>query len=810
MFWHDLRYALRLMRRAPGFTAAAVLSLALGTGANLAIFSLFYTVVLRQLPVTHPEHLVEFLYRDPGQPRDDGVRRWDEYENVRDHNHVFAALTGMSFDNLAKVRIEGSDPETLIAEDVLGNYFQALGLKPAFGRLTTPEDVPASGEADMAVVSWQYWDRWFHRDASALGKRILVNSAPKTIVGVAPRNYAGPRLGTRTDVWVPYQKEPVRMLGRLRPGVTRRQAEAEINVLYQAWVSQNFAANGKLRQRKVELEPAGAGLSRVRDLYGNSLMLLTGVVAFLLLLACVNMASLLLARAAGRQRELAVRVGLGASRGRLMRQILTESMLLSGAGAAAGVVVAYFTAGALTRIMANTQAHQHVEIHVAPDLNLLLFTAGIAALTGLLFGLAPAWYAFRSAPASAMRQMGAGGDTWFWRFFGRGLVAAQVALSIFLVTGSVVFLGHLEKMRNFDLGFRSDHVLLMTIDTAGNGYRPEQLAARYQELLPRLSAIPGVRSASISGCTPLEGCGSGSRFVEAEGRAEDSGQRQRPAISFVTPGYFETLGIPLLAGRDFSLRDVGRGRVAIISAAVARHFFPGENAIGKQIRIVYDPHPAPFGGGQPYEIIGLAGDVKPWELHEAPYPVIYFNMFQENHLNSRFEARTSGNPAGVAGAVRRVIGEVLKGAPVTNVRTLSDQVDADIVPEHLIATLSEFFGVLGAALAGIGLYGLLAYGVARRTNEIGIRMALGAAPGDVRRLVLRDAGGMLCAGLAAGALMVMWGRPLAADLVQGLKLESAGPVALAGGVIAAVALAAAYAPARRAARVDPAVALRSE
>ena len=590
---NDLRYALRLMRRNPGFTAVAVLSLALGIGANTAIFSLFYTVMLRQLPVAHPEQLVEFLDKDPGQPRNDGVRGWDEYENIRDHNHVFSALTGMAFDNLAKVRIEGSDPETLILEDVLGNYFQVLGLEPALGRLTTPEDVPASGEADAAVVSWQYWNRWFHRDPAILGKRIFVNGEPKTVVGVAPRNYTGPRVGNRTDVWVPYQREPVRILARLKPGVARRQAEAEINVLYQSWVDQNFASNRKLRQRKVELEPAGAGLARVRDLYGNSLMLLTGVVAFLLLLACVNMASMLLARSAGRQREMAVRVGLGASRGRLVRQMLTESVLLSGAGTLVGVILAYFATGVLVRIMANTQAHQHVEIQVEPDLNLLVFTAGIAVLTGLLFGLAPAWYAFRSAPASAMRQTGAAGDTWFWRLFGRGLVAAQVALSIFLVTGTAVFLSHLAKMRNFDLGFRSDHVLLVTIDPSGSGYKPEHLAARYRELLPRLQAIHGVHSASVSGCTPLEGCGSGSRYVNAEGHVEDPGQRQRPAISFVTPGYFETLGIPLLAGRDFSLRDVGRPRVAIVSAAVARHFFPGGNPIGRHIRIVYDPQPSP-------------------------------------------------------------------------------------------------------------------------------------------------------------------------------------------------------------------------
>lgn len=810
VLWIDLRYALRLMRRSPIFTSMAVLSLALGTGANTAIYSLFYTIMLRQLPVAHPEQLVELLYKDSGQPRSDGYRRWDEYENIRDHNHVFSALTGMAFDNLAKVRIEGSDQETLIVEDIVGNYFQVLGLKPAFGRLPTPEDVPATGEADVVVVSWQYWDHWFHRDASILGKRIYVNGAAKTIVGVAPRNYAGPRVGNRTDAWIPNRREPVRMLARLKPGVSRRQAEAEINLLYQSWVSQNFASNRKLRERKVELEPAGAGLARVRDLYGNSVMLLTGVVAFLLLLACVNMASMLLARSAGRRLEIAVRVGLGASRGRLVRQMLTESVLLAGAGTSVGVIVAYFANGVLVRIMANSQAHQRVEIQVEPDLNLLLFTAGIAVLTGLLFGLAPAWYAFRSAPASAMRQTGAAGDTWFWRLFGRGLVAAQVALAIFLVAGTIVFLGHLSKVRNFDLGFRRDHVLLVTVDPSGSGYKPDQLAARYQELLPRLQAIPGVRSTSASGCTPLEGCGSGARYVNAEGHVEDPGQRQRPAISFVTPGYFETLGIPLLAGRDFSLHDVGRPRVAIVSAAVAQHFFPGENPIGRRIRIVYDPQPEPFGDDVPYEIIGVAGDVKPWELHDPPYPVIYFNMFQENHINTRFAVRTSADPAAMADTVRRMVGDFLKPAVVSRIRTLSDQVDADIVPEHLIAAVSELFGALGAALAGIGLYGLLAYTVARRTHEIGIRMALGATMGDVSRLVLRDAIGMLCVGFVAGGFMVLWGRPLAASLIHGLEPVSVGPLALAGGAIAVVALLAAYIPARRATHVDPMMALRHE
>jgi len=797
------------MRRNPGFTTVAVLSLALGIGANTAVFSLVYTILLRQLPVAHPEQLVEFLYHDPGQPRDDGVRKWEEYEFVRDHNHVFSELTGLAFDNLAKVRMPGADPESLVLEYVAGNYFQVLGLEPAIGRLTTPQDVPPTGEADVIVVSWQYWDRWFHRDPAILGKRIFVNGDPKTIVGVAPRRYTGPRVGNRTDVWNPYQKEPVRLLARLQPAITRRQAEAEMNVLYQAWVDQAAPSSRKLRQRKVELEPAGAGLTRVRDLYGNSLVVLMGVVALLLLLASVNVAGMLLARASGRRKEMAVRVGLGASRGRLVRQMLTESVLLSGAGTLVGVLLAWFATGVLVRIMATTQAHQHVEIQVQPDLALLLFTSGTALLTGLLFGLAPAWYAFHSAPAAAMRHTGVG-DTWFWSLFGRGLVTAQVALSIFLVTATVVFVGHLSKLRNFDLGFRSDHVLLVNLDPSGAAYPPAQLSVAYQDLQARLKTIPGVRSASLSGCTPIEGCGSGSRYLNAEGRVEAPGERQRPAIMFVSPDYFETLGIPLLAGRDFSMRDVGRQRVAIVSAAVARHFFPGENPVGRHITVVYDPQPSPFGDDQPYEIIGLAGDVKPWELHGPPYPVIYFNMFQENHLNNRLALRTRADPAAMAVTVRRTIADVLKSVPVTRVRTLSEQVDTDIVPERLMAVLSEFFGLIGAALAGIGLYGLLAYTVARRTNEIGIRMALGATTAGVCRLILADALGMLCAGFALGGLLVLWGRPLAASLVAGLKPASVAPVALAALAIAAVALVAASMPARRAARVDPMAALRHE
>ena len=769
--------------------------------------------MLRQLPVAHPAQLVEVLRSAPGEPRTSVYWGWDTYEHFRDHNHVFSALTGMSFDNLASVRIDGSDPEDLILEDVPGNYFNVLGLRPALGRLIAPEDIPAAGDGAVVVVSWSYWTTRLHADPAVLGERIWYQDVPKTIIGVAPRTYTGPRVGVRTELWMPAAKHDLAMLARLKPGVTLQQAQAETTMLYRSWLEQSpdTNKNPKVRQTQVELEPAGSGLAHVRDQYGKPLVLLLAVVGLLLLLACINMASTLLARSAGRQGELAVRVGLGACRSRLVSQMLTESVLLSSAGTLVGILVAYFGTRVLVRIMASSLAFEHIEIHVQPDPHMFLFAAGIALLTGLLFGLAPAWYAFRAAPASAFRQTGAGGDTRFWRWFGKGLVVAQVALSLFLVAAAATFLSHLSRLRNFDLGFRSDHVLLVSLDPARSGYPNAQLAALYRQLLERLETIPRVRSASITACAALEGCGSGSRYLIAEGHVEQPEGRQRTSIAFVAPRYFETLGIPLIAGRDFTFRDAGRPRVAIVNRAMARHYFPDVNPIGKRVAIDRDPATGGwFGSGQPYEIVGVAGDAKATELREAPYPTIYFDTFQESQLQNQFQLRTAVDPESLAGTVRSTVRDVLKTVPVTRVATLADQVDSNIVPERLIATLSEVFGCLGAVLAGIGLYGLLAYTVARRTNEIGIRMALGATASGVSRLVLRDAMGMVCAGLVAGSSMVVWGRPLAASLVQDLKLDSAVPLAFGGGAIIAVTLLASYVPARRAAHVDPMVALRHE
>ncbi len=808
---NDIRYALRLMRRNPGFTAVAVLSLALGIGANTAIFSLFDTIVLRNLPVANPGQLVEVMQKYPGELRGAGYFSWRSYKHFRDHNHVFSDLTGTSFDNLMRVRTHVGEPETVIGENVLGNYFEFLGLKPSIGRLIGPEDVPESGDGSVVVVSWSFWNSRFHRDPAIVGKRMFVQDTPVTIIGVAPRAYTGPLVGVRTEVWIP-RRDAVAMLGRLKPGVTIEQARAEMPLLYQFTIEERAARSKDplVRQMTVEVESAEAGFARLRDRYGKPLALMMAVVGLLLVLACVNIASMLLARGAGREREMAVRVGLGASRWRLARQMLTESLLLSGAGTVAGTVLAYFGANILVRIMASGRMHERMDIQIELDLHMLVFTAAMAVLTGVLFGLAPAWYAFRSAPASSLRHTGRAGETRFWRAFGKSLVAAQVALSILLVTSAGVFLNHVSRLRNLDLGFRSENVLLAILDPAGSGYNRQQLGRLYHDLLARLEAIPGVRSASIAGCTPIQGCGA-SRFVITEGHQERPEDRRFTSLSWVAPKYFASIGTPLLAGRDFTFADAGKPRVAIISQSMARYHFPNADPVGKRIAIDRDPRTGGwYGDEQPYEIVGVVGDSKNTELREPPRRMMFLNMFQENRVMNQFLLRTSVRPESVIPEMRRAVREALKTVSVARVTTLAGQVDAAIIPERLLATLSAGFGVLGVALAGIGLYGLLAYSVARRVNEIGVRMALGATAGRITRMVLADALGMVTAGIVLGLPLALWSRPIAARLIEDLRVPYATPALFGIAAILAVTVLAACVPARRAARVDPMEALRNE
>ena len=511
-------------------------------------------------------------------------------------------------------------------EYVVRDYFPVLGVKPAIGRLIGPEDdqIGAAGSA-VAVVSWSFWKSRFNLNPSILGKRITVDDVPLTVVGVTPREFFGLEIWSRPQVWVPAVMEPaihhtaqvsfglmgIKLIGRLKPGVSLEQAQAEVNVLFQFTIEEiTKERNINLwRQAKMELAPAGAGLTLLRDHYSKPLLILMALVGLLLLIACTSIASMLLARAATRQREMALRVCLGAGRLRLLRQVLTESLLFSAAGGPLSVLLAYFGADALVRIITSGRTipglPPQIEIRVHPDAHVLLFTAGIALLTGVLFGLAPALRAMRTARASSLQGAGRASETRLGRLFGKGLVAVQVALSVMLLSAATLFIGYLQNLEQLSLGFRKDHLLLVTLEPAHSGYSRDDLSQRYRELLARLETLPGVSSATLSAGTPLSG-GGASSFAKVEGFKEKPEDRRYVSINWVAPNYFHTLGLPLLVGRDFSSQDQGAIRVAIINQAMARYYFPGRDPIGKHFTL--DRDWKGFGPDEPYEIVGVVGD----------------------------------------------------------------------------------------------------------------------------------------------------------------------------------------------------------
>jgi len=499
---------------------------------------------------------------------------------------------------------------------------------------------------------------------------------------------------------------------------------------------------------------------------------------------------------------MALRISLGAGRFRLARQVLTESLLLSVIGSVLGVCLAYFGATALVRIIdTERRPGPPVEFHAGIDLRVLIFTALVALLTGLLFGLFPAVRAMRSAPASSLPDQGSSGETRRRRFLGKSFVVAQVAMSVVLLSAATLLVRHLLDLEGIDLGFQGDHVLLLSLDASGSGYNDEHLSAVYHELLQRFEAVPGVRSATICAVSPISGAGA-NRGVNVEGYQASPGEIRNVMENWVAPKYFETLGTPLLAGRDFSFEDRGHPHVAIVNQSMAHYFFGKRNPIG--MHVSFD------GEHSPYEIVGVAGDSKYLEIREDTYRTVYLNAFQENRPPSQFALRTRSNPDDVTPDVRRAVHDLLPTVSIGRTITLAQQVKGSIVPEHLTALLSGWFGALGLVLTGVGLYGLLAYTVARRTNEIGIRMALGASRGDVAKIVLSDALGMVLVGLLIGIPISFWARTFAASWIQDLPVRSAVPVVLGVVIMIAIGLLAAYVPTLRATQVEPMEALRHE
>ena len=800
------------------------MTLALAIGANTAVFSLVNTLMLRQLPVREPERLVELLSRYPGDP-DSNSFSWATYQRFRDTNHVFTNLIGTSSARF-QLSSAGAGADTVSGEYVVGDFFGALGVQPAIGRLIEPADDTPAATDTAVVVSWAFWNARFNRSPAVIGTRLRLDDVSATIVGVADRRFEGVELGAVPDIWVPASADKtiqqpgrranggfaLKLIGRLKPGVSIDQARAEMSLLDQSRVQEmaTLFGNPQWLQARIGVESAAAGLSTLRGIYAKPLLTVLAIVVLLTAIACINVASLLIARGAARQREMAVRIAVGAGRARLFRQLLTESVLLSAIATAAGVLVAYVATRTLVRIMSSGRPiiglPPRVDIHVGMDAHVLLFTVTMACVTSLLFGFAPAWHAAgtgsrENRALESLRTAGVAADPKSRRRAGHALVVAQVALSLVVLSAAALFVRHLTALRNVDAGFDRDSVLLVSLNPQGSGYEAIELSRRYEELLARIQAIPGVRSATLSAVTPIQGAGA-ARFARVEGVDEKPDDRRYISLNWIGPRYFETLRTPFVAGRDFTFDDAGRSPVAIVNVAFARHYF-GAAAAALGRHVTFDRETTT------YEIVGVAGDAKYLTLHRAPPPMLYANAFQERGA-SQFAVRTTIAPTAVASKVRSAVQDVLKTVRVRTVTTLAEQVDASVVPERLMATVSSYFGALGILLAALGVYGLLAYTVARRTTEIGVRMALGATEGDVVRMVLRTAALLVGVGVVIGVPLAFWSLRVAAAMLETPNAVTIVPTASAAALLAAVALAAAWIPARRAARVAPLEALRAQ
>ena len=822
----DLRYGARVLRNAPGFTAVAVLSLALGIGANTAIFSLLDTVLLRMLPVEDPARL--FFVENVGARGGGGAPPYPCFEEFRDRNHYFSGLSAFSA-NATRITIDGR-PEQVMAQFASGNYFATLGVRAWIGRTFGPADDSVIGkggpDGPLAVISYAYWQRRFGMSPSAIGKVVQLHNTAVKIAGVTPPGFFGLQPGLDVDVTVPMMLADADMLrekgswwfhaaGRLKPGASPTAARAELDGIFQAFMNQPsesgkpMAGSNEMRHDyfdHIALTPAARGLDRLRRQFSKPLIVLMAFVGLVLLIACANVANLLLARTSARGREFAVRLALGAGRARLMRQVITESLLLVTLGGLLGLLFANWADQVLAAFFATGQNHLALDFHF--DRRVLAFTAGVSLLTGLLFGLAPALRATRTSPGASLKEQGRGlaGSRHSWSL-SRLLVVSQVALSLVLLIGAGLFVRSLRNLKNLDAGFRPDGVLTMRLHPDEAAYTQARRFSLWSDILNRLHRIPGVRSASLSALSPLNGMERGV-LIEVPGYVGRSERDAAISLNQVTAGYFETMGIPVLLGRGFSDRDAqGAPRVALLNETAARFYFGSRNPVGTVIRFPFRPKTSPS-----YEIVGVVKDSRHSNLRDAVPRLIYLPVFQaiDDLANVTLAIRAAGDPTSLSSAVSAQVRAAGPDILITDVITMTRQVDQTLLEERLVSTLAGFFGLLALLLASIGLYGTMSYSVARRTNEIGVRMALGASRGGVVWLVLRDTLAMIAAGMAIGIPTAIAGGRYIQSQLFGLKPADAVTLVLASFLLSGVAVLAGYLPARRAARVDPMTALRYE
>jgi putative ABC transport system permease protein len=828
----DIRFGLRTLGKNPGFTLVAILTLALGIGANAAIFSLTDQVLLRLLPVERPRELM--VLTSPGVAHG---RVWSDieggpsfsypmYKDLRDRNEVFAGLLARFH---VQVNVAGEGQSQLAeGELVTGNYFDVLGVRPFLGRVLTAQDETASGANPVTVLTYGYWTRHFGSDPNILNKQLAVNGNSLTVVGVARPGFTGIQVGQIPDLFIPItmkaQMTPnwdgladrndhwVTMLGRLKPGMSANKAQAGLAPLYRA-LMEGDATTLKLsprdRQefvnRKLILDTGSHGRPVLQHDTKQPLLVLMAMVGLVLLIACANLAGLLIARGEGRQREIALRLALGAGRVRLVRQLMTESLILALAGGAAGLALASWTLSVIVNSIPENEGASGLTSQL--DYRVLIFACVVSLVTGVLFGLAPAIRATHTDLQSVLKDQGvnvSGGRTNVRvRKF---LLISQIALTAVLLAAAGLFAHSLLNLKTQDLGVRPDHVLEFSISPELNRYTPPQTIALTDRIRKSIEVLPGVRAVTTSEI-PLLADSNSSANITVQGYNAQEDEDMDVAQNWVGPNFLATMGIPLLNGREFSEADSSTSpKVAIINDAMARRFFAGRNPVGLHFG---------FGGGKDVkldiEIVGEVKDSKNVDVKTPTRPFIFLPYSQSEHFgNATFYARTNQNPVALTAAVRNLIAGFDANLPVYGVKTLRAQVDEIMFTDRLVTVFSLCLGLLASLLAAVGLYGVMAYVVARRTREIGIRMALGATQKNVAWMILREIIGILAAGLCVGLTAAYGIGRVVESLLFGVKAGDPIVFVTAAGLLIAVALLAGWLPSRKAASVDPMVALRYE
>jgi predicted permease len=814
--WQDAKYGARMLLKNRSVTLIAVLTLGLGIGANTAIFSVVNALALRPLPVEKQDELVVIYSSDAGGA-DYGTSCYPDFLDWRDQNTVFTGLA--AFGEIPLALSVGGDTERAVGQIVTGNYFDLLGVAMQRGRAFLPEEDRTPGTHPVAVVSDALWRERYGADPGLPGRTILVNGYPYTVIGIAPPGFRGTELGIAPQVFVPMmmavQARPrdfdllkhrgarwMTVIGRLKPGVTLTQADAAMDPIAKHLSAVHPDFNGGYQGvrifpiRQTYLWPSE------RDSVLSFVAILFGVVGLVLVIACANVANLLLSRAAARRKEIAVRLALGASRGRLVRQLLVESMLLALLAGGAGLLVALWSGDALLAL--RPPGFARMDVDLALDLRVFGFAFALSLLTGVLFGLAPAWAASRAELGPVLKDE-SGTHGYRKSLLRSGLVVAQVSLSLVLLIGAGLFVASLVHARAIDLGLEPRNLLLGSVDLRLNHYTPERGTQLYRELLERVRAIPGVDGASLAEIVPL-GMGFARMTVNAEGRTPAPDEATEIDVNQVAPGYFRVMRTPVLRGREFTDDDrQGAPRVVIVNDVLAERFWPGQDALGKRL---IDPDPAGAGGF--LTVVGVVKHGKHRSLGEPARPLFHLPLWQSFSGTVTLHVRTIGEPRAVVGPVRRIVQSLDPHLPVFNVRTMGEHLGTAYFVARTTAAMLSLFGGLALLLASVGLYGVMSYAVSQRAREVGIRMALGARRRDILHLMIREGMTLTVIGVVLGLAGALATTRLLAHLLHGIGPLDAPTFAGVSVLLALVALAACWIPARRAAGVDPMVALRYE